>query len=164
MFLRSSDLIMRMVHNVIAKLSHYELFSIDVQRYRFPVGSLRWLKTLHRRESIFFFPILSKHFFFFTAKIYARKSGFTYTIRRYSTLTEIVFLFLSFFLSCFNQDTFCYFKTNSRKKCFKPRQKPQSKLSPQNSTSGHATIKRLPKRKAEALTMSLYSFLRRGIV
>lgn len=69
-----------------------------------------------------------------------------------------------FFLSCFNQDTFCYFKTNSRKKCFKPRQKPQSKLSPQNSTSGHATIKRLPKRKAEALTMSLYSFLRRGIV
>lgn len=111
-----------------------------------------------------FFLFYQNMFFFFTAKIYARKSGFTDTIRRYSTLTEIVFLFLSFFLSCFNQDTFCYFKTNSRKKCFKPRQKPQSKLSPQNSTSGHATIKRLPKRKAEALTMSLYSFLRRGIV
>lgn len=114
--------------------------------------------------NLFSFFLFYQNIFFFTAKIYARKSGFTYTIRRYSTLTVIVFLFLSFFLSCFNQDTFCYFKTNSRKKCFKPRQKPQSKLSPQNSTSGHATIKRLPKRKAEALTMSLYSFLRRGIV
>lgn len=114
--------------------------------------------------NLFSFFLFYQNIFFFTTKIYARKSGFTYTIRRYSTLTEIVFLFLSFFLSCFNQDTFCYFKTNSRKKCFKPRQKPQSKLSPQNSTSGHATIKRLPKRKAEALTMSLYSFLRRGIV
>ena len=118
----------------------------------------------HTAGNLFSFFLFYQNIFFFTAKIYARKSGFTYTIRRYSTLTEIVFLFLSFFLSCFNQDTFCYFKTNSRKKCFKPRQKPQSKLSPQNSTSGHATIKRLPKRKAEALTMSLYSFLRRGIV
>ena len=161
MFLRSSDLIMRMVHNVIAKLSYYELFSIEVQRYRFPVGSLRWLKTLHRRESIFFFPILSKHVFFYRKNLCEKKvdshtrSVDTLHWRKLSSF---------FFLSCFNQDTFCYFKTNSRKKCFKPRQKPQSKLSPQNSTSGHATIKRLPKRKAEALTMSLYSFLRRGIV
>lgn len=150
MFLRCSDLIMRMVHNVIAKLSYYEL------------GSLRWLKTLHRRESIFFFPILSKHFFFYRKNLCEKK---WIHIHDPSILyTDANCLPFSFFLSCFNQDTFCYFKTNSRKKCFKPRQKPQSKLSPQNSTSGHATIKRLPKRKAEALTMSLYSFLRGGIV
>lgn len=73
MFLRSSDLIMRMVHNVIAKLSYYEIFSIDVQRYRFPVGSLRWLKTLHRWESIFFFPILSKHVFFYRKNLSEKK-------------------------------------------------------------------------------------------
>lgn len=158
MFLRSSDLIVRMVHNVIAKLSYYELFSIDVQRYRFPVGSLRWLKTLHRRESIFFFPILSKHGFFYRKNLCEKKWIHIHDTLHWRKLSSF------FFLSCFNQDTFCYFKTNSRKKCFKPRQKPQSKLSPQNSTSGHATIKRLPKRKAEALTMSLYSFLRRGIV
>ena len=158
MFLRSSDLIVRMVHNVIAKLSYYELFSINVQRYRFPVGSLRWLKTLHRRESIFFFPILSKHVFFYRKNLCEKKWIHIHDTLHWRKLSSF------FFLSCFNQDTFCNFKTNSRKKCFKPRQKPQSKLSPQNSTSGHATIKRLPKRKAEALTMSLYSFLRRGIV
>lgn len=161
MFLRSSDLIVRMVHNVIAKLSYYELFSIDVQRYRFPVGSLRWLKTLHRRESIFFFPILSKHVFFYRKNLCEKK---WIHIHDPSILyTDGNCLPFSFFLAS-TKILFVILKPIREKKCFKPRQKPQSKLSPQNSTSGHATIKRLPKRKAEALTMSLYSFLRRGIV
>lgn len=49
--------------------------------------------------NLFSFFLFYQNMFFFTAKIYARKSGFTYTIRRYSTLTQIVFLFLSFFLA-----------------------------------------------------------------
>lgn len=100
MFLRSSDLIMRMVHNVIAKLSYYELFSIDVQRYRFPVGSLRWLKTLHRRESIFFFPILSKHFFFLPQKSMREKvDSHTRSVDTLHWRKLSSFFFLSFSLA-----------------------------------------------------------------
>lgn len=100
MFLRSSDLIMRMVHNVIAKLSYYELFSIDVQRYRFPVGSLRWLKTLHRRESIFFFPILSKHLFFLPQKSMREKvDSHTRSVDTLHWRKLSSFFFLSFSLA-----------------------------------------------------------------
>ena len=109
--------------------------------------------------NLFSFFLFYQNMFFFTAKIYARKSGFTYTI----LYTDGNCLPFSFFLAS-TKILFVILKPIREKKCFKPRQKPQSKLSPQNSTSGHATIKRLPKRKAEALTMSLYSFLRRGIV